>query len=671
MRVTASAGDFRVKAIAGTHTVLIALDCAEARRHGLLGFAFKRQVKDSGQPARWLRSQKVFRSIEPDPKNARDPDDPQKRKRFYTSDHPIQSFLWGDYAARPDTEYVFTILPMYGRPGALEPGGEIDFTIRTEKEFDQGHGVWFNRGAIAGQKFAEEFGNKPPGDIENPKDREVQWLSRGLLEACLGFIDGTPSGDGLRVAAYEFTYAPVLNALKAARDRGVDVRIVYHDSTAETDEPNETAMAKAGLPLDDQKVTFRRSKTKIPHNKFIVRLAGGRDPVEVWTGSTNFTPSGFLGQTNVGHRVGDRATAAQYLAYWEILKTDPERDEARAAVLKLTPDPDALIAPKAIVRVFSPRAKADLLAWYADRMEDATGTLMFTAAFGVAQQLVPTIAMKRDMLRFVLMEKPATDALKAEFGKDRSIVLSYGVPLGELYRFKDGKPVARKPIEEFELDKWFLEEEHFRPKNEGFVFFVHTKFLLIDPLSDDPLVCSGSANFSSNSLLQNDENMLLIRGDTRVADIYMTEFDRIFRHFYFRNIANELAASDGGGEAKSAFLDETDSWTNGYFGIGFKARRRRMFFATPPRSWVENAGDRAATKKKEPEKPAKKKVVKKKAVKKKVVRKKTSRKAAPKKAAAKRAAARRKTAKARPKARKTAAKRKARSGTPKRRTARR
>src|SRR5262249_52689626 len=94
---------------------------------------------------------------------------------------------------------------------------------------------------------------------------------------------------------------------------------------------------------------------------------------------------------------------------------------------------------------------------------------------------------------------------------------------------------------------------------DGFVFFVHTKFLLIDPLSDDPLVCSGSANFSSNSLLQNDENMLLVRGDTRVAGIYMTEFDRIFRHFYFRDIANEL--HDKGDAAKGAFLDETDART--------------------------------------------------------------------------------------------------------------
>src|SRR2546425_1012327 len=97
---------------------------------------------------------------------------------------------------------------------------------------------------------------------------------------------------------------------------------------------------------------------------------------------------------------------------------------------------------------------------------------------------------------------------------------------------KDGQPTARVRIKEFELEKWFLKEELYRPKNDGFVFFIHTKFLLIDPLSDDPLVCSGSANFSTGSLLQNDENMLLIRGDTRVADIYMTEFDRIMRHLW-------------------------------------------------------------------------------------------------------------------------------------------
>jgi phosphatidylserine/phosphatidylglycerophosphate/cardiolipin synthase-like enzyme len=600
MRVTKIAGDFRAKAISGIHTVLVALDCKEERRHGLLGFGFKRGIVGSRQPERWLRSQKVFRSVEPDPRNARDPQNPGTAKRFYTSDHPVQSFLWGDYSAQPDTQYAFTILPMYGKPGGLVHGDEITFTIRTEKEFDQDHGVWFNRGAIASQKFAEEFGNRPPEDIENPDDREVAWLSRGLLEACLKYISDTLPGDGLRVAAYEFTYAPVLNLLKAALDRGVDVRIVYHDTTQSAGEEsgqNEKAIETARLPkhnpITGEQVLFARANTKIPHNKFIVRLENNETPVEVWTGSTNFTPSGFLGQTNVGHRIQDAETAKQYLDYWELLKTDPDRVRARAGAVKLTPDPPALIKEESIVRVFSPRPNANLLKWYADRMEDCANSLMFTAAFGVAAQLVPAIAKKRNLLRFILMEKPATKSLKAEFSKDRNnIVLSYGVPLGELYRFKDGKPVARERIKEFELDKWFLKEEHYRSKNEGFVFFVHTKFLLIDPLSDDPLVCSGSANFSSNSLLQNDENMLLIRGDTRIADIYMTEFDRIFRHFYFRNIANELEAK--GDEAKGAFLDESDDWTASYFRrVGFKSLRRQMFFANPKPTWVENASARA------------------------------------------------------------------------------
>jgi len=127
---------------------------------------------------------------------------------------------------------------------------------------------------------------------------------------------------------------------------------------------------------------------------------------------------------------------------------------------------------------------------------------------------------------------------------------SYGAALGEMYTFKNGVPTARKKIKDFELDKWLLKEDHYR--HEGFVFFVHTKFLLIDPLSNDPLVCSGSANFSPNSLLANDENMLLIRGNARVADIYLSEFDRIFRHFYFRDVANEIEAR--GGQAKGVFL---------------------------------------------------------------------------------------------------------------------
>jgi len=659
-------GGFEAKAIAGIHTVLIALNCPEARRKGLMGFAFEREmVGPNSKGPKFLRSQKVFESVVPDPKNARDPNDPSKPAAFYTDKFPVQSFVWGDYAASPNTTYRFRILPMYGPPAALttDPNDEIKFNITTEKEWDETtkHGVWFNRGAIAGQKFAEEFGNKPPQNINDPNDKEVQWLSRGLLEACLKYINDTPAGDALRVAAYEFTYPPIHKALMAAKTKGVDVKIVYHDTVVtkkdgtKEDGPNEIAMKQNGVPVNDQTTTFRRSKTKIPHNKFIVRLKNGKDPVEVWTGSTNFTPSGFLGQTNVGHRIADPETAQQYLEFWELVKTDPEIGDARAKLAKLTPDPAEVIAQKSVARLFSPRQKSEMLGWYGRRMLDAANSVWFTAAFGVGKPLEEPIGRKRDQMRFVLMEKPTTEAQKKTFATDKTrLILSYGVPLGEIYRMKNGKPTTRDSlrgkVKEFELDKWFFAEEHFRPKNDGFVFFVHTKFLLIDPLSDDPLICSGSANFSSGSLLQNDENMLLVRGDTRVADIYMTEFDRIFRHFYFRDVANELAASkDGDPDPKLAiFLDEKDTWHASYFKPNsFKNNRRLMFFDTSTATWFANAAKGSG-------KPAKAAGTKKKA---KTAKKKGVKKAAKKKSAT---AKKKKAAKKTRKAKKTrAAKKKA------------
>jgi phosphatidylserine/phosphatidylglycerophosphate/cardiolipin synthase-like enzyme len=65
------------------------------------------------------------------------------------------------------------------------------------------------------------------------------------------------------------------------------------------------------------------------------------------------------------------------------------------------------------------------------------------------------------------------------------------------------------------------------------VSYIHSKILLRDPLGADPIVVTGSANFSAASTTDNDENMLVIRGNRRVADIYFTEFNRLFNHYSF------------------------------------------------------------------------------------------------------------------------------------------
>ncbi|MEW6241766.1 MAG: hypothetical protein AB1564_13245, partial [Chloroflexota bacterium] len=94
----------------------------------------------------------------------------------------------------------------------------------------------------------------------------------------------------------------------------------------------------------------------------------------------------------------------------------------------------------------------------------------------------------------------------------------------------------------------------------------------------DPLVVSGSANFSRPSQRTNDENMLVIRGDTRVADIYFGEFMRIFDHHYARHIVR-LLQERGAGNPSAGYLKETaEEWVRPYFNEkSYKAKRRRYF----------------------------------------------------------------------------------------------
>jgi len=65
--------------------------------------------------------------------------------------------------------------------------------------------------------------------------------------------------------------------------------------------------------------------------------------------------------------------------------------------------------------------------------------------------------------------------------------------------------------------------------------------------------------------------MLVIRGDTRTADIYLGEFMRLFNHFYFRGFVRSE-------DKKGAHLRATSDWTKEYYVAGsFKEKERKMF----------------------------------------------------------------------------------------------
>jgi phosphatidylserine/phosphatidylglycerophosphate/cardiolipin synthase-like enzyme len=477
----------------------------------------------------------------------------------------MQGFMWSDYAAKAGHEYTYRVVPLYGSPGALTEGDAVEVRFKTESEKGATHSVYFNRGAAASQAYARRFNNKPPDRETNPD--AYPWLSRGLEEAMRRFIQrAKKEGLKIRAAVYEFHYDPILEELAKAAGDGVDVQIVY-DCKKGDRKPgarNAEAIGRTGL-TDLAKCRARVSNPGyISHNKFIV-LVDGQAAVAVWTGSTNITEGGIFGHSNLAHVVNDPKVAGKYLQYWKQLWKDPPAKDLREWTDTHTPLPDDA-PPKGTTAIFSPRGSIDALQYYADLMNHAKSSVFFTAAFGVNRRLRTVLATDKPYLRYLLLEsedRPDADEPDIErYQRDRQNLVAVG-----------------SLLDEDVLETWvrtnFGEEE--LTGTNTHVKYIHTKYMLIDALSSDPIVITGSANFSDASTKNNDENMLIIRGDKRVADIYLGEFMRLYTHYRFRAFAQQAARE--GRPPEKLFLAEDNSWTAPYYDETRAKMQERLLFA--------------------------------------------------------------------------------------------
>jgi phosphatidylserine/phosphatidylglycerophosphate/cardiolipin synthase-like enzyme len=275
-------------------------------------------------------------------------------------------------------------------------------------------------------------------------------------------------------------------------------------------------------------------------------------------GSTNFTKGGIFGQSNVGHIVRDPKIASEYMKYWARLSKNPEMKDIRQDNDKHTPTPIGKV-DKGITPIFSPREDLSILEWYGKQIQEATKSSGFTAAFGVNQDFAQIMSKEDESLRYILLEHEGKTFDTFKDTKNNRIAL--------------GAFLNVKEIEEEGLKNW--EEEHLTNLNVH-VKYLHTKYLFIDPLTDDPMLITGSANFSEASTKNNDENMIIIRGNTEVVDIYLTEFTRLFNHYEFR----DQMANHGLDEVYfSDYLAVDNSWTNIYFKKGTQHYMERELFS--------------------------------------------------------------------------------------------
>jgi phosphatidylserine/phosphatidylglycerophosphate/cardiolipin synthase-like enzyme len=194
-----------------------------------------------------------------------------------------------------------------------------------------------------------------------------------------------------------------------------------------------------------------------------------------------------------------------------------------------------------------------------------------TFPFGIVKDFRPLFSQADQVLRFALLDKyvnggnaASRAAAIAEIEQLRRRA-NVGLALGERI-FVDW------------IDGWRKEAAPIGVN----VNWVHTKFMLIDPLGPKPVTLTGSANWSEPSVTDNDENMLLIRGHRRVADIYFGEFMRIFAHHRFRESVKRHI-DQFGAEAFNTWkpqdlFEDWRQWAPAHFRAGSEKDIKRRYF---------------------------------------------------------------------------------------------
>lgn len=435
--------------------------------------------------------------------------------------------------------------------------------VETEAEIGQPHSVFFNRGSVATQEYARQFQNKAPDELQGEqREAAYKWLSRGLHEALLAFLERAEDDDwGLHGAVYELRWPTVLEALGDARRRGAEVSVLYHGKDDGTGPQNEEAIAKARI----KGICRPRTTGYLMHNKFFVLTKKGK-PVAVWTGSTNLTLNGIFGHLNCGHIVEDADVAAEYLTYWHQLCTNPENKAERAWMEENNPRPPA-DEGQALTTVFSPHQGNAVLDWYRDISAGAKDALLMSFAFGMNDRFKDVYRRDDKVLRWALMDK-ASSSGKRKYMKEQAAAI-------QAIRNRPNVVVAiGNRIETNQFDRWLEELDEI---TNAHVPWIHTKFMLVDPLGEEPITVTGSANWSEASTKQNAENMLVIRGDKRVADIYLGEFMRLHAHYAFREAIGWARSEGERWEPQN--LAEDASWQNDYFDKGSERYWKRRYFS--------------------------------------------------------------------------------------------
>ena len=497
-------------------------------------------------------------------------DKPKPGEHRPSSEWPFQRFNWTDHAVDMGNELRYRATAMVdtgaGRPYQRGPASRWSAWATLGASVGGGMSCFFNRGLVLSQFVARYLRDHQltPAQFKAQLKTGVDPVFRRFLQGDLGvalfalLAAGSKPGAALQAALYELDDAQIEAAMIAL---GGHLGLILANGSDKAGDGN--AAARAHLNAAGILTIDRLLKSKgLGHNKFVVISKAGLAK-SVWTGSTNWSTTGLSTQVNNALLIADAPLAAHYQAQWARLR------DASPPALAPAGFPPALVAANDMPKTFAiGAAKAEV--WFT-RSSDGSDMNALRALISGARSSV-----------LFLMFTPGRQGLHtlcAARAKEpgmyvRGVVSTLGntsadndtnfVDIGLISSDQTFKPdrysVAQPQGIEQGFGAWIAEVTRSDFLAQVGHAIVHSKVLVIDPLSDAPVVVTGSHNFSASASEKNDENFVIVRGHKRLAAAYATNIMSVYQHYRFRAYVRQKLAE---GKRPWSALQDDDLWLKG------------------------------------------------------------------------------------------------------------
>jgi phosphatidylserine/phosphatidylglycerophosphate/cardiolipin synthase-like enzyme len=557
----------------GDHITLIWLPSDRRPIAECRGFAIKRVVQ--GGDETFLHGFVGF--------SDNDKPDPNAPWKF-----PVQRFMWWDYGVSPGQTVQYSIVPVTGDQHNLKlataMASALTPPLLVTGQMSPHVAAYFNKGIVSAQwvsRALDAIGPNPRiADIIGTPGNKLRDALSGLLRPqILAMLDDVKKNRGKVFAAlYELNDPELLAALKTL---GKQCHLILANGAfSKKNDNDENKAVRAQLrnvvDLHDRLVPSGH----FAHNKFLVCCDSAGKPQRVLTGSTNWTMTGLCTQANNGIIVNDPNVAQDFLDEWNLLlkaKNAYPASLAHANSKSRTFNVDG----GTVTQWFAPTDGGVDLDYARNLINAAKQGILFL--FFNPGVFVPEgkPASKWTLLQNILfrhhegtpffdgelyirgvvnqeIEGLTTEAKAAKPSTNAALDPSSGTPVS---LFNGGKQPPQRLGYESMVPKNIKDTFHnWATEILGQGVHIHSKVIVLDPFGDKPVVMTGSHNLGFKASSKNDDNLMIVEGNPRLAAAYAANIIAIYQSYRW-NAYVEQHRQD-----PRAFhvLVDNDSWQQGH-----------------------------------------------------------------------------------------------------------